>query len=554
MLTRLHIKNFALIDDLTLTFAQGLHVFSGETGAGKSIIIEALGFALGARGDSSAVKTGADFMRADVVFTTDMLPREVCRTYNLPAGEFTLSRELDTKGRNKAFVNGRAAKVSDLAHIGQFLVDFHGQHEHQSLLHPAVHLRLLDQFAKHGALLEQTAAAWHEVQKLQAQLDAAHLSEQEKERRLDMAQYQLQEIERVNPAPDEDTQLEQNLPKLKHAGKLLELGNGAYEQLYAAENSATALAGRAARDVQNMAALDENLRTLADKIAAALGALEEAAGELGAYKDELDVDENALDKMLERHEKIKRLKAKYGPEITDVLATARNLKAQIELLQNSEQQEKEITAALQKAREKLLALSGKLHDKRFAAAEKLAKLLGGQIRCLGFADVRFCVAVEMDEENLGPTGADKVEFLFSANAGEPLRPLKNIASGGEISRVMLGLKAVLAGEVPVMVFDEVDAGIGGETGLLVGEKLRACAQGRQVLCVTHLAQVAVQADRNFRVSKQTARNTTRVEVTPLAGESLTAEITRMLGGKADKKSAASLHAAEMLSRYGRQSA
>lgn len=551
MLEKLRVQHFAIIDDLTLSFGQGLHVFSGETGAGKSIIIEALGFALGARGDTTAIQEGAAFMRAEATFTADMLPDNVLQKYQLGSGTFTLARELDIKGKNKAFVNGKAVKVADLAFIGQFLVDFHGQHEHQSLLHPAVHLRLLDQFAKHGPLVQKTENAWREVQNLQEKLNTARLSAQEKERLLDMAQYQLQEIERVNPTADEDEQLEQNLPKLKHAGRLLEMGSEAYEKLYAAEMSATAQAARALKSLQGMAELDETLAPLCEKTNTALGTLEDVAAEIGAYKEDIDVDENALDKLLERHEKIKRLKAKYGPEISDVLATAQTLKARINDLQNSEQHEKELTAALEKARTHLLSLARELHDKRFAAAKKLSALLSEQIRCLGFSQVRFAVAVEMDEENLTSTGADKVEFLFSSNAGQNVRPLKNIASGGEISRVMLGLKAVLAGEVPVMVFDEVDAGIGGETGLLVGEKLRACAQGRQVLCVTHLAQVAVQADRNFHVDKHSARNTTHVSIKPLSGDPLVGEIARMLGGNTGKNSAAVLHAREMLSRYGR---
>ena len=551
MLEKLHVKNFAIIDDLTLTFGQGLHVFSGETGAGKSIIIEALGFALGARGDTTAIKEGAAFMRAEATFTADMLPEQVRAQYQLTAGAFTLARELDTKGKNKAFVNGRTVKVSDLAQIGQFLVDFHGQHEHQSLLHPAIHLRLLDQFAKNETLVRKTEKAWREVQDLREKLNTAKLSAQEKEQLLDMAAYQLQEIERVNPTADEDAQLEQTLPKLKHAGRLSELGADAYEKLYNGENSATAQAGRALKALQSMADLDENLRTLCDKLAGALFALEDVGADLGTYTQDIDVDENTLDKLLERHEKIKRLKAKYGPEIKDVLATAETLKRRINDLQNCEEHEKELSTALQKANEKLLTLARELHDKRFAAAGKLSKLLSEQIKCLGFAQVRFAVSVEMDEENLTSDGADKVEFLFSSNAGQSVRPLKNIASGGEISRVMLGLKAVLAGEVPVMVFDEVDAGIGGETGLLVGEKLRACAQGRQVLCVTHLAQVAAQAGKNFRVSKQTVRNTTHVSIEPLDGEKLAAEIARMLGGKADKSSAAYRHAQELLARYAR---
>lgn len=551
MLSRLRVQNFAIISDLSLDFAPGLNVFSGETGAGKSIVIEALGFVLGARGDVSVIKDGADKMTVSAVFSSDMLPEAVRKEYQISGDVFTLKRELDRKGKGKAYADGRAVTVAALAHIGRALVDFHGQHEHQSLMHASVHLLLLDNFAKHGTLVQKTEDAYRRVQAVQAKLDAARLSAQEKERLLDMSRYQLKEIEDINPTADEDFQLEQTLPKMKHAGKLLEMAAEAYNELYEAEDSATARAGKAARELQNMAELDENLAPLAQDVSSALLTLEDAAATLGAYKDDINLEPDALDKMLERHEKIKRLKGKYGPEIADVLRTAEELRARIDNLQHSEEREQELLAELEKDKKTLLKLARELHDKRMEAAEKLSALITEQIRPLGFHAVRFATAVEMDEENVGPTGADKVEFLFSPNPGQSLRPLKNIASGGEISRVMLGLKTVLAPTVPVMVFDEVDAGIGGETGHLVGQKLRSAAQGRQVLCVTHLAQVAAQADQNFHVDKKASQTATDVSISPLSGEGLTAEIARMLGGGADRRSAAFTHAEELLKDAGR---
>ncbi len=545
MLISLRVEQVAIIDDLTLQFGPGLTVFSGETGAGKSIIIEALGFVLGARGDASQIKDGANKMTVEATFTTRALPPALRAQYGLTADLFTLRRELDRKGKNKAFVEGRTVTVSALAQIGQELVDFHGQHDHQSLLHANVHLALLDQFAKHDKLLLSVQKTWQTVQTLQQKLEMLRLSAQEKERLLDMSQYQLQEIERVSPRPGEDSELDQTLPKLKHAGKLLELAAEAYEELYGADGAAVSRAGKAARALNAMATLDENLSPLAEHVNGALLTLEDAANTLSSYKDGLDVDENTLDNLLERHEKIKRLKLKYGPEIADVLHTADELRTQIDRLQHVEEHEQDLENELRSARTTLLKQAQMLHDKRLQAAEKLSQLITAQIKPLGFNQVKFGVAVEMDEANITSTGADKVEFLFSPNPGSSLRPLKNIASGGEISRVMLGLKTVLASTIPVMVFDEVDAGIGGETGKRVGEKLRACAQGRQVLCVTHLAQVAAQAEHHFQVTKTADKNTTRVTITPLTGPARTAEIARMLGG-GDKKSAAYLHAQELL--------
>lgn len=552
MLKQLNVQNFAIISNLTLHFGPGLNVFSGETGAGKSIVIEALGFVLGARGDTDAIKDGAQKMSVSAEFSSNMLPLAVRKERQIDTDTFVLKRELDRHAKGKAFINNKPVTVSALAQMGRYLVDFHGQHEHQSLLHPAVHLTLLDKFAKQDTLLQKTQASYSRLKSIEERLNAASLSEQEKERLRDLCAYQLKEIEDVNPSADEDLQLEQNLPKMKNAGKLLELAQNAYNELYEDEGSATERAGRAARCVEDMAELDENAAELASNLNAALAALEDAASTLAAYKDDINLDPQALDDMLSRHEKIKRLKSKYGPGIEDVLKTAQDLKQRLHALEHQNEEEQILRAEWDKEHAQLLALAQQLHEKRLQAAEKLSKLLSEQIRPLGFNAVRFRAEVEMDEENLGPTGADKVEFLFSPNPGQALRPLKNIASGGEISRVMLGLKTVLAPTVPVMVFDEVDAGIGGETALLVGEKLKAVSNGRQVLCVTHLAQVAAQADENFHVTKSARKDTTDVSITPLHGAELTAEIARMLGGNADPKSAAYIHAQEMLKQAGRE--
>ena len=545
MLQHLRVQNFAIISDLSLDFAPGLNVFSGETGAGKSIVIEALGFVLGARGDVDAIKDGAEKMTVSAVFSSADLPEELRREYQIAGDVFTLKRELDRKGKSKAAADGHPVTVSALARLGRALVDFHGQHDHQSLLHSSVHLMLLDKFAGHENLVQKTETAYRQRQAAQAKLDAARMSAQEKEQLLDMSQYQLKEIEDINPSADEDFQLEQTLPKMKHAGRLLEMAQAAYYELYEAEDAASSRTAKALREVQNMAALDENLTALAQDLNSALLTLEDAASTLASYKDDINLEPDALDRMLLRHEKIKRLKAKYGPEISDVLNTARALREKIDQLQHGEEHEQELLKKLEQSQKQLLKLSGELHEKRMSAARRLSARITEEIRPLGFNAVKFSVAVEMDEENPGPTGADKVEFLFSPNPGQALRPLKNIASGGEISRVMLGLKTVLAPTVPVMVFDEVDAGIGGETGHLVGQKLHAAAQGRQVLCVTHLAQVAAQADQNFHVSKKASKTATEVSISALQPPELAAEIARMLGG-GGKNSAAFSHAQELL--------
>lgn len=547
MLRQLTVHNFAIISDLTFTPQPGLNVFTGETGAGKSVAIAALGFVLGARGSVSLIKDGSNVLDVQAVFDNTLPPNEQ-QKYNLTASTFTVRRSLDRNGKGKAFLNGKPVSVATLAEIGKNLVDFHGQHEHQSLLHTDVQLQLLDSYAGLLPLRQKMLAAYRAWQEAQAQLQAASLSEQEKQRQLDLCSFQLQEIEKVNPQLGEDLELEQKLPQLKHAGKLVEYAAQAYRDLYEDENAAVTLLGRAAKQVREMAELDDQAAPLADALSQAETLAADAAADLSTYQKNLQADPQTLDQMLSRHEKIKRLKLKYGPELADVLRTADEMKAQIDRLQNAQIIQEELTANVQKTRQAVNKLCEELHSKRLTAAQKLAATLKKEITPLGFADLTVEIAVEMDPENPTPTGADQVEFLFSANAGQAPRPLRAVASGGELSRMMLGLKTVLAGDIATMIFDEVDTGVGGNTATLVGRKLRQVAQNRQVLCVTHLASVAACADAHFLIEKNTKNHQTVVSLTELKEQQIVQEIARMLGNFSTENKTALAHAEQMLAQ------
>lgn len=548
MLRKLCVRNFAVISEVEFAPQPGLNVFTGETGAGKSVAISALGFALGARGSVSLIKDGAEQLEVCAEFDTQGLSPALLQKYAPDEKTLVLQRTLDRKGKSKASINRRAVAAGALAELGKELVDFHGQHEHQSLLQPDIQLQLLDQYASLQPLRTKTAAAYQQWRQAQERLEAAQMSEQEKARLLDLYSFQLGEIEKIRPQLGEDTELEQKLPQLKHAGRLLELAGQAYQNLYEDENSATALLGRAARHVREMAELDEHAASLAEALENAETLLSDACADLSAYQSDLHADPQTLDNMLARHEKLKRLKLKYGPELADVLQKEEELKKQIDNLQNSQLHEEELLRTEQKARAELDRLCQDLHAKRTAAAQKLSAQLVKEITPLGFKGLVFEIAVEMNEENPGPQGADEVTFLFSPNPGQAPRPLALAASGGELSRVMLGLKTVLAGSIPVMVFDEVDSGVGGRTAALVGEKLHAVAQGRQVLCVTHLASVAACADAFFHIEKSTDGKTTDVTLTPLNGKNIDLELARMLGAASEKDQTALLHAQEMRQR------
>ena len=527
MLKNIEIHNFAIISSLNLEFGSGLNIFTGETGAGKSIVIEALGFVLGARGDTGLIKQGANKMSVKAEFSSEGLPEELTVKYKINK-DFCLKRELDEKGRNRAWINESPVLVGDLAALGACLVDFHGQHEHQSLFKASAHLDLLDNFAGLSKELAEFKKEYEASQDLKAKLAALEMSDGEKQRLLDLYKYQLEEIEKLNPRENEDTEIEETLPKLKNSGKLLQESQTVYSCLSEAEGSAIENLDKALNALRKMAETDKTLEAAAQELAGALAVAEDVAATVYSYKDSLDADPEALDKLLSRHEDLRRAKVKYGPELKDVLSFAENLRSKISALDLNGENALKLKQALEKQHKKLLSLNGEINKKRIKAAQRLATLVREEISPLGFGQVRFEVSLE-NKEQLGPKGDISAEFLFSSNPGQALRPLRNIASGGEISRLMLGLKTVLAGECRTMVFDEIDSGISGLTGKLVGKKMRKLAAQRQVICVTHLAQVAACGQRNFSITKAFNNGQTEVKVNCLEGNQTVEEIARMIG-------------------------
>jgi DNA repair protein RecN (Recombination protein N) len=548
MLKSINIKDFAIISGLSLDFAPGLNIFTGETGAGKSIVIEALGFTLGARGDAGLIRPGADKMEVAAVFESVPLPDNLKQKYKITGPDFTVRRELDQKSKSKAWVNGLSVLVSDLDAIGSVLVDFHGQHEHQVLFKPAAHLDILDVYAGAQKELAAVRAAHGEAQDIKAKLEALKMSEGERARLLELYKYQLEEIEKLSPKPGEDAEIETALPKLKNAARLQQSAAAAYDILSAREGAACELLAKAEHLLNDMAQFDSNLAVSSRELASARAGVEDIASALSSYKDGIDADPKALDAILARQEALRKLKLKYGPALEDVLSKAQSLKKQIEDLQGGGYSAQKLEAALDKALKKLLSLSEALSARRGAAAKKLGAAVAAEIAPLGFEQVRFETALETPCEP-GPKGMDSVEFLFSPNPGLALRPLRNIASGGEISRLMLGLKTVLNGGTPIMVFDEIDAGISGHTGKLVGAKLKKVSAGRQVLCVTHLPQVAVYADLHFSVAKAVKNKTTEINVKTLEDANKVREIARMIGSSKEA-SAGYKHAQDLLAEAG----
>ena len=533
MLKSLKIRNFAVIEEISLDFAQGFTVFTGETGAGKSIVIEALSFLLGERGTVDWIRAGADRLEVEGVFATR-------------SGDLRLRRELDRSGKGRAFLNGAPSSAASLGKHGDGIVDFHGQHEHQSLLKPAVQLDLLDSFGKLDELRDKAAAAYGAWSELAAQLDASKMSEEERARALDLYRYQAQEIDAAAPHEGEEEELEALLPRLKDGERLRAYSDEAAGFLLNAEGSATTSISRAERALEDLVRLDPQMAEVLDLARQGRVAVEEAARALETYRDGLEADPGRLEELLSRQDALSRLKRKYGATLGEVLTLRAKVGAEIDRLENFEERRGDLEKQVRASGAGLDKVCDKLHDQRMDAAKRLGAAVTAQLRQLGMPAARFSVSVEMEEGRRGPTGADSVEFLIAPNPGEPLKPLKSVASGGELSRTMLGLKTILAAQdrVPVLVFDEVDAGVGGAVAHAVGKALAALAAKRQVLCVTHLPQVASYAQGHFSIVKEVAKGRTATKVASLDEAARREEIARMLSGRETTKAA--LKAAEEL--------
>jgi DNA repair protein RecN (Recombination protein N) len=547
MLRRLKVVNFAVVERVELELPTGFVAFTGETGAGKSILLEALGFLLGARGSSSWLRTGADRLEVEGVFDAADLPAELRERYKVSGGAFVARRELDAAGRTRAMIHAQSAPVAALAALGDAFADFHGQHENQALMRPAVQLELLDRYAGLESERDALAAAHAAWSGLTARLAASSMSEEERRRRVELLRFQLEEIDAARPRLGEEEELEEKLPRLKNAERLRTFADQAYGLLYAEEDAALARLMKAERALGELAKIDPGAGRLQGELEAARLAIDAVAHEVGDYRDRATADPAALDALLSRQEALSRLKKRHGPTLADVLATRERLVLELDGLENSDARVEETKRELAAAESALSALCEKAHELRVKAAKKLDAAVLRELKVLGMPHSRFSCSVEMEEGAWSRTGADAVEFLLTANPGEPLRAVKTAASGGELSRVMLALKTAFAkaDRTPLLVFDEVDSGIGGEVATAVGEKLAALAKGRQVLCVTHLPQVACRAATHFHVSKEVVSGRTRVRLERLTGDRRLETVASMLGGRA-ATAASRKHAQELL--------
>jgi DNA repair protein RecN (Recombination protein N) len=580
MLTKLRIKNLALVSDLTLELQPGCNAITGETGAGKSIIIGALNLVLGERADRTLIRSGEDSCSVEAVFDVKKL-RAPLKSFLEENGlepceenQLVLKRNFSASGTNRQFINGSPTTLNTLASIGEWLVDMHGPHDHQSLLHAAKQLAILDAF---GGLEKERAAFGELVQRrgdLQNEKSALVVDEKTYAQQLDLLRFQVEEISAARLQPDEEKSVEEEFNRSSNAAKLLQLSQSALDALAENENSLLTQSGAIGRVLAELQRVDAGATNLVELHAQAGETLRELQTELSRYAEKVDVDPARLAEVEERLNLIHSLKRKYGATLAEVIAFGDAAKQKLQSLESRDAELARLNAALERLDAEILSAGKKLSAARKKIIPQLAKAVSKQLEDLGFKQSKFDVVIKSDlvaadvsrlKQNsefknpklqidqsgftsaatIKQTGLDEVEFQFAPNPGEPAKPLRAIASSGEMARVMLALKTVLAAEdeIPVLVFDEVDANVGGETANAVGEKMKQIAARRQVLCITHLPQVAAPADAHYVVTKLVKNGRTISEIRLLDRESRVTELARMLGGQSD---AARRHAEELL--------
>ncbi|KAA0888833.1 DNA repair protein RecN [Oryzomonas rubra] len=552
MLTDLTIKNIAIIDTLHISFRQGLTVLTGETGAGKSIIIDAVGLIMGGRASADLIRSGADEAVVEALFDISGQP-EVARKLRDSGfdcdNELLVKRSISRAGKNRIFINASMATLALLADIAPRLINIYGQHESQTLLRPENHLLLLDAYAGLNPQREEFARSFERFRALQERLATLDEEEREAERRLDLLSYQSDEIGRAELRVGEEEELEERRQLLAGAEKLGSVSAEAFERLYEGDGAILGQLRRIKNSIAEISAIDRSLEGLAASLENAYLQAEDAAIMLRDYASRIEADPLALQQADDRLDLIHRLKRKYAPTVEAILEFKQGLDREIETLLNREQDKHNLEEERERLAHDVQKRGNDLTKRRSTAAGALSKALAAEVHQLAMKNAVVETLLEPLAEPRS-TGYERVELLFSPNPGEPPRPLARVASGGELSRLMLAFKQVLPeGDVPTLIFDEVDTGIGGATSEMVGQKLKKVASVQQVLCITHLAQVAVFAGQHLRVEKQVANGRTTTRVVPLVDGERTHEVARMLAGAKITDSALT-HAAEMLAATG----
>lgn len=534
MLQNLHVKNLALIDETEVDFSEGLNILSGETGAGKSIIIGSINIALGEKVQKEMLRDGEQNALVELIFTVTSEKQKVmlAELDVFPEDDTVILSRKIVGGRGTAKVNGESVPASKMKEIAAVLIDIHGQHEHQSLLSKKKHLEILDDYAKEelAPLKEAVAKDYRVYRQLETELKNADVDEEERLREVSLLEYEIKELEEADLKEGEDEELEADYRKFVNGKKIMEALSGAY-QCTGGEEQASELTGRALRELGSVSSYDEKIENLEQQLLEIDNLLNDFNREIAAYMEDTEFDEETFYQIEKRLDEVNHLKSKYGSSIAAVLEAFEQKQKRLEQLQDYDNYLNTLKDKVEKAEQALSASSEKVSKVRQKYAKTLVKAVTEALKDLNFLDVIF----EMKFERLAgftANGFDDAEFLISTNPGEPVKPLGKVASGGELSRIMLAIKTVLADQdaVETLIFDEIDSGISGRTAQMVSEKMNVLGRSHQIICITHLPQIAAMADAHYLIEKSVRNKNTVSTIRQLEGEEIIEELSRMLGG------------------------
>lgn len=579
MLKELRIKNYAIIDELNLDFKPGLNILTGETGAGKSIIIESLGLILGERASDESIRSGEDSAVVEAVFDISQIKkiREILAKSGIETedDEIIIKRQISRSGKNRSYINGNAINLSSLKDIGNMLVDVHGQHEHQTLLYPENHSTVLDLFGNTFHLREKCREIYSNLQNLQMEMNELINKERERVQRIDLLNFQKEEIDKaeLNTGEDEELKREKNL--IQNAERIHRYAVESYDILYSSEASVTEKLNTVITAIGELNKIDSSTEKFLNDGREVLFQIEDLAARIRDYTDKIEFNPNRLSEIDDRLAEITALKRKYGTNIEDILNYRKKIDDELSILSKNQERMDGLSAEIEMLKKDLENIATGLASEREKAADRFESMIEKELKELKMEKVRFKVNFFYESPpssppseggavrggiflnykgkpvRVFPEGIGKIEFFFSPNIGEDLKPLSKIASGGELSRVMLSIKNILTNKdsIPVLIFDEVDAGIGGGVAEIVGEKLKKVSKNRQVFCITHLPQIASRADAHFQITKKAFSGRTITVVNELLGEDRVEEIARMAGGKVITDTVRR-HAEEMIMKGG----
>ena len=556
MISELKIRDFAVIKELELELRPGLNIITGETGAGKSVIIEAVSMALGSRADTDYIRYGAQkasiSMLAEWDEQGDKDLAALLENEGIPAeSPLIIKREISSQSRSVCRVNGEIVPLSVLSSICKHIADIHGQYDHQSLLDPERHTGVLDMYGGKDvkSVLEMTGGACRDYFSASSELMKLRKTLSDSKRERELLEHELGEIEAAGVRAGEAEALEDEIRMMRHSEQIHSALENSYEELYGGDYSADSALSRAMSQLGGVRDLSPELRDIAESVESAFYQVDELSSQLRRLRDSFSFSESELDEKTERLELIHSLERKFGGSEESILKYAEDAREKLSFIENSDARVAELEASIKLAREKYDVCAARLGKLRRETAETVEKAVNKELAELNFSGARF--GVQFTDCGVSEQGSEKAQFMIAANPGEPLKPLSKVASGGELSRIMLALKCILgdADSIPTMIFDEIDTGISGATAGIVGEKLRSISKDHQVICITHLPQIACLGDQHYRIVKNTYENSTETTVTPLSREERIDEIARLLSGT-NVSDSARQRAAELLKEAG----